>query len=212
MLDPSATTAAWANVLSRLPAANRQWWAEWLAGAGWADSAVRGQCRGWIWPSALLGTEWLGSVAERVIIEGLKRQPEAVFRLSSRQLELLVAALLRDRGFDVRLTPATHDGGKDLLAYLDTGLSRMLCLVETKHYRADRPVGVDAVRQLYGTMNDHRASQAVLVTTSSFTRHAREFAERHAHQISLHDRATLSQWIAEYPRLSRRSLRPSPLP
>lgn len=131
-------------------------------------------------------------------IETLKRHPHSIFQLSSRQFELLVAKLLSKRGFLIQITPATHDGGTDMLAYLYTGVSKFLCLIQTKRYRRDRPVGVATVRELYGVMKDHGANQAMIVTTSSSSRYAQAFAQRHEHQISLQDHGALMQWIREF--------------
>ena len=48
-------------------------------------------------------------------------------------------------------------------------------IVQVKKYTA--PVGVPAVRDLYGTMTAQQVGKAVLVSASGFTREAREFAE-----------------------------------
>ena len=76
-------------------------------------------------------------------------------------------------GWHVELTRKTRDGGFDGLACRDTSIGRIMCLLEAKRYRRDRPVGVQLVRALYGTMTDKGASMSVLVTTSSFTACAR---------------------------------------
>lgn len=82
---------------------------------------------------------------------------------------------------DVELTPATHDGGKDILAYMDTPVGKLLTLVEAKKYNKNRPVNVSLVRTLYGTLLDHQATTGMLVTTSRFARPAFPFF---SHNIS----------------------------
>ncbi|MFP8843576.1 restriction endonuclease [Shewanella baltica] len=84
------------------------------------------------------------------LVEKLKKQPQHFYELSPRQFEELLAELLTDMGWDVELTKETRDGGKDILAYLNTELGRILCLVEAKRYRYDRKIGVGLVRSLYG--------------------------------------------------------------
>jgi len=138
--------------------------------------------------------------AQSALIKSLKRQPDSVFQLSSRQFEELIAVLLLDQGWDVELTPPTRDGGRDILAYLHTGISRVLCLVEVKRYHRDRCVGVGMVRELYGVLHDNGASQAMIVTTSSFTAGARALQRRHQYQLSLHDYSVLVRWIQGYRR------------
>jgi hypothetical protein len=138
-------------------------------------------------------------VSHGELAESLRRRPELIFSLSPRQFEALVADLLFERGREVHLTPSTRDGGRDILAYRNTGITRVLCLVETKQYRKNRFVGVGAVRQLYGVLHDNDASQAMIVTTSSFTAGARALQSRHPYQLSLHDGAALRQWIQGIP-------------
>ena len=70
--------------------------------------------------------------ANEALLEKLKRQPDSIFQLPSRNFEELVAELLDDMGFEVELTKATRDGGKDILDYLNTGIGKFLCLVEAQ--------------------------------------------------------------------------------
>jgi restriction system protein len=109
-----------------------------------------------------------------------------------------VAELLDGMGFEVELTKQTRDGGKDILAYMNTGIGRFLCLVEAKKYRQDRTVGVELVRTLYGTLCDYHANSAMLVTTSSFSEDARAFQKRHEYQLSLRDYGNILEWIQDH--------------
>jgi hypothetical protein len=136
--------------------------------------------------------------ATEAIVEELKKRPESVHDLSPRKFEELLAELLTNMGWRVELTPATRDGGKDLLAYLDTDVGEILCLVEAKKHRRDRKVGVDLVRSLYGTLCDYEANSAMLVTTSSFSPDAHEFQKKHRYQLSLRDYGNIVDWIQQY--------------
>ncbi len=132
------------------------------------------------------------------IVVSLKKQPGDLRQLSSRDFEKLLAELLRDMGWEVELTKQTRDGGADILAYLNTDIGRLLCLVEAKHYREDRKIGVDLVRTLYGTLCDAQANSAMLVTSSSFTKDAREFQQKHQYQLTLKDYSDVVNWIFRY--------------
>lgn len=134
------------------------------------------------------------------LVEKLRKQPQHVYEISPRKFEELLAELLTDMGWDVELTKETRDGGKDILAYLNTDLGRMLCLVEAKRYRHDRKIGVGLVRSLYGSLCDHNASSAMIVTTSTFTSDAKEFQKKYEYQLSLRDFGDLNQWIHAYKR------------
>jgi len=79
------------------------------------------------------------------MIAALKKQPKDIFKLTPRQYEELVAELIHDMGFEVTLIKATRDRGKDILASMKTEVGDFLCLVEAKHYREDRKIGVSLV-------------------------------------------------------------------
>jgi restriction system protein len=136
--------------------------------------------------------------ANQAVIERLKKQPTDVFQLSSRQYEEMIAELLDDMGYEVQLTPATRDGGKDILAYIKTPIAKLLCLVEAKKYRGDRKIGVELVRGLYGTLHDYQANSAMLVTTSTYSKDARSLQQKHDLQLSLKDYTDVATWIQRY--------------
>lgn len=137
-------------------------------------------------------------IANDNLVNALKKRPADIHTLSPRKFEELLTELLVDMGWDVELTQQTRDGGKDILAYLNTDLGRILCLVEAKHYRPDRKVGVDLVRTLYGTLCDAQANSAMLVTSSSFTSDAKEFQQKHEYQLNLRDYADIVNWVMKY--------------
>ena len=134
------------------------------------------------------------------LIEKLKREPAGLYKISPRQFEEVIAELLSGLGMEVVLTPVTRDGGKDILAYMQTELGRILCLVEAKQHNEKRPVGVSLVRTLYGTVVDHQASNGMLVTTSRFSSPARSFQERHKYQLSLKEYEDVVAWLLRYRR------------
>ena len=100
-------------------------------------------------------------------------------------------------GMEVELLPATRDGGKDILAYMQTDVGKILTLVETKRYDRNRPVGVGLVRTLFGTLLDYRATTGMLVTTSRFAKPAKQFQERHRWQLSLQNYNDVVSWFVE---------------
>jgi HJR/Mrr/RecB family endonuclease len=136
--------------------------------------------------------------ANEAMIAGLKKQPKDIFKLTPRQYEELVAELIHDMGYEVTLTKATRDGGKDILASIKTEVGDFLCLVEAKHYREDRKIGVSLVRTLYGTLCDYQANSAMLVTTSSYSKDAHTLQQKHKYQLSLRDYTDVTGWIQHY--------------
>ncbi len=111
----------------------------------------------------------------REIIQYLHSNPNELYGLTPRRFEELIAELLDRDGMDVELTPASKDGGRDVLAYANTSIGRHLFYVECKRYSPGNPVGVKLVRELYGVLEAHKATAGMIVTTSNFTKGAVDF-------------------------------------
>lgn len=93
-------------------------------------------------------------------------------------LERYVAALYYAAGFQVFLQGGFRpDGGVDLAVVHGGQMSVVQCK------KLQRRVGVSAVRELLGAMQDFRAYKAVFVSTSGFTEDAERFARRNAMQL-----------------------------
>lgn len=137
-------------------------------------------------------------LANTNLILRLQREPKAIFDLTSRKFEEVLADLLKDMGYDVELTQATRDGGRDILAWYNTPAARILCLVEAKRYRETHTVGVELVRTLFGTLHHYEANSAMLVTTSKFSPDARAFRQQHEYQLNLRDYSDVVNWIQSY--------------
>src|SRR5437016_3760895 len=130
----------------------------------------------------------------------IQQKADVLCKISPRQFEEVIADLLVGMGMDVELTPATRDGGKDILAYMNTEMGRFLTLVEAKQHNKSRPVGVSLVRNLYGTLIDHQATTGMLVTTSRFAKPAKQFQERHKYQLTLKEYEDVVNWLLQYRR------------
>lgn len=119
----------------------------------------------------------------------------ALASVSSREFEVLTAQLYLKLGYEVELTPSVADGGRDILARrLDSGRQHVT-LVECKHHGS--PVGVRHVRALLGAVAHERANTGVLIASGSFTRGARNMADREP-RIELVDGATLCRLMDEH--------------
>lgn len=107
----------------------------------------------------------------------------AVYKMTPREFEELVAEVFAQQGYSVEITPATRDGGCDIIAIRNINGIPYMILIECKHYSARHKVSVQLVRSLLGVQSDRKANKAILVTSSLFTRDAREFANRQEHLI-----------------------------
>lgn len=130
------------------------------------------------------------------IMAHLAREPQLLYQLAPRKFEELVARLLEQQGCDVTLTKATRDGGYDILGRIKHGPASLLFLAECKRYAPDNKVGVEVVRGLYGVTEIQKVNYGLIVTTSTFTRDAREETLRIGPRIQLAEYDDLCSWLA----------------
>jgi HJR/Mrr/RecB family endonuclease len=134
----------------------------------------------------------------RELLRYLAKNPKEIYNLHSRKFELLVARILKDFGFDVELTPATRDGGRDILAYLANNICTFLTFVECKRYAPHRLVGIETVQRLYGVQQSYQANKSLIVTTSDFSKPARNERLRYEYQMEFKNYNDLKQWLEPY--------------
>lgn len=78
-------------------------------------------------------------------------------------------------GGEVKITQASRDGGVDAVAFDPDPIRGGKIVIQAKRYT--NPVGVSAVRDLYGTLMNEGATKGILVTTSDYGPDAYEFAK-----------------------------------
>lgn len=105
----------------------------------------------------------------------LKKNYSDIFSLTPRNFEKLVADVYKNLGYEVRLTPETHDGGCDIIL-LERNTGDQI-LVECKRYSKHRKVGIDLTRNLCGVMVENQEKKSILVSTSRFTSGAEKYAK-----------------------------------
>ncbi|OQP99794.1 hypothetical protein BK412_26085 [Vibrio campbellii] len=128
----------------------------------------------------------------------LKKNPEKMYDLTPRKFEELVASILKDMGFDVELTQATRDGGRDIIAYVRNSVSSYLTHIECKKYAPDNKVGVGIIREVMGVHNLRQATKSIIVTTGFFSRDAIKEAEMAKNHLDLKDFNDLKSWLQQY--------------
>lgn len=116
----------------------------------------------------------------------LEYHREKIKRMAPRDFEFFVAEIFERLGFSVKITQATRDGGKDIIATKAEPIPYTL-IVECKHWCENHKVDVSVVRSVYGVQTAMQANQSVIVTSSQFTRDAREFAQERENLMALWD-------------------------
>lgn len=129
------------------------------------------------------------------LLKKLEKEPKLFYQLSSRKFEEVIAELLNRMGYEITLTPATRDGGKDIYAARKDNLGTFLYIVECKKYGPGNHVGVGLIRELYGVVQAEKATAGILATTSFFSKPAQEFQESIKYHVSLRDYIDIQKWL-----------------
>jgi len=96
----------------------------------------------------------------------------SLLTLTPRDFELLCAYLYMKKGFEVTITPRSRDGGYDVLAEKQSSREQERLYIECKRYT--ERVGVRIVRATLGTLLVTKATKAVIITSSDFTRPSKQ--------------------------------------
>jgi HJR/Mrr/RecB family endonuclease len=134
-------------------------------------------------------------VINGTLLKLVEKDPGMMHKLRPVEFETLVAEIFDKKGYHVSLTKQTRDGGKDLIVVENKMLGDFLIYVQCKRNAKDRPVGVNIVRELYGSVIADRATAGILVTSSYFSPDAEDFTSKIKHQMSLADYLKLCEWI-----------------
>ena len=95
-------------------------------------------------------------------------KPNILLELQPREFECLIAKLYRELGYEVTLTKAQKDGGKDVIALINTVGRKETIYIECKRY--NKKVGVNWVRALIGTISNDKISKGMLISPLGFTK------------------------------------------
>ncbi len=107
-------------------------------------------------------------------LSGLDQRPN-LMELTPSEFESLITNLFQKMGLEARQTQASRDGGVDCVAFDPRPIFGGKVVIQAKRYK--NTVGVSAVRDLYGTVQNEGASKGILVTTSGYGKAPFEFAD-----------------------------------
>lgn len=142
-------------------------------------------------------------ITETDVLSQLDQRPN-LMELTPGEFESLITNLFTRMGLEARLTQASRDGGVDCVAYDPRPIFGGKVVIQAKRYK--NTVGVSAVRDLFGTMQNEGASKGILVTTSGYGSAAFQFAE--GKPIELLSGANLLYLLAEHANMEARIVVP----
>lgn len=142
-------------------------------------------------PPVQIITEW------QKMIRDILNRPEQLYGLDWKTFENLIGELLESFGWAIEPMGYTKDDGIDLIAV------RKICpgvpiqmMIQCKRYSMTRKVGVDYVKNVWATKSEHGFHQAMLATTSTFTRGA--VSKGNLWNLNLCDHNKVLEWCREY--------------
>jgi restriction system protein len=147
-----------------------------------------------------------GSIIEIVgpaystIIKEIEKDNDFIFKFTKfpRKLEELIAGAYTYAGWDeVTLTPASHDGGKDIIA-TKNGVS-IRVYDQIKAFSKNRKVTVDDVRAIYGVMvHEQNVSKCIISTSSEFAPSVYdEFKNEIPFRLQLRNGKEMIKWLLD---------------
>jgi restriction system protein len=113
-------------------------------------------------------------IEETDVLSSIDQRPN-LMELTPGEFETLITNLFEKMGLETRMTQASRDGGVDCVAYDPRPIFGGKVVIQAKRYK--NTVGVSAVRDLFGTMQNEGASKGILVTTSGYGKASFQFAE-----------------------------------
>ena len=132
-------------------------------------------------------------VAETDALSQLDQRPN-LMDLSFLEFEALIQNLFTKMGLEARQTRPSRDGGVDCVAWDPRPIFGGKVVIQAKRYK--NTVGVSAVRDLFGTLQNEGASKGILVTTSGYGQASFDFAKNKP--IELIDGSNLLYLLAEH--------------
>lgn len=149
----------------------------------------------WKWICSLVQGDFDALNSE--LYEYFATSPHHLHRLHWRDFEKLVAELMESQGFQVELGPGQGDGGVDLTLLQRDPIGDVLTFVQAKKYRADRPIGLQAVQALHGVKEAEGANRSMFITTSTYQPAARRFASRQNVRMDLCVSDDVRKWCKD---------------
>jgi restriction system protein len=130
--------------------------------------------------------------------------------ISPYDFQELVAALLKAMGYHIDwIAPPGRDGGTDIVAHRDP-LGTLTPRIKVQVRRIGQNVDVNDLRQYMAVLGDDDVG--LFVTTSGFTKTARDEARQHRRKVTLVDlERFFDLWVEHYPKLDDAARRRFPL-
>ena len=154
-------------------------------------------------PQELTPTDLLEQAFENINRDLAEDLLQKVMDQTPRFFETLVVDLLKKMGYggsfdgSTTVTPYVHDDGIDGIIYEDKlGLDKIY--IQAKKYKSDNTVGKPQIQQFAGALDEQKATKGVFITTSDYSKEARNYVEKLSKKIVLINGQELTRFMIEF--------------
>lgn len=147
-----------------------------------------------LFESESLETQY-GRFLDQRYIDYLAQNIDLVGEINWRKFEALTAEFFDREGYLVELGPGRNDDGIDVRMWRDMSDGPPTVLVQCK--RQQDKIDKMVVKSLFADVEHHKAGSGLIVTTSSFSKGAREVCVARNYPVREANRDTVGKWIKQ---------------
>lgn len=125
----------------------------------------------------IIGIEQCIAIIEAKFIYTNKDLESCILNLKPREFEFLIGSLYEHIGYEIEVTPATIDGGKDIIARINREDGNEVVYAECKLYTTTE-LNQDTVRALLGTIYKDNINRGVIFCTGYVNKKIKKYDSR----------------------------------
>jgi len=110
----------------------------------------------------------------RKLIKLILKNPRYLDEIEWREMERLLAEVFEGLGYEVRLTPGSKDGGKDIILTCHVEAQAHSYYVEVKHWRSGQRVGTGAISDFLNVIVNEEVDGGLYLSTYGYCSNAIE--------------------------------------
>lgn len=117
------------------------------------------------------------------------KTPNALENIEWRDMERIIAVIFEELGFQVTLTPASKDGGKDVIVEYEFNRQQYSYIIEIKHWPSNQKVGKDYVSDFISVITKEHRHGGLYLATYGYAKNISEvYSEVEREKLKLGDK------------------------
>lgn len=120
------------------------------------------------------------------------KTPNALDNIEWRDMERIIAIIFKELGFHVTLTPASKDGGKDVIVEYEIDQQQYSYIIEIKHWPSDQKVGKEYVSDFISVITKEHRHGGLYLATYGYSKNISEvYSEVEREKLRLGDKTEI---------------------